>query len=110
MVRVIRMRMTQHGFKDSEAEGLLTYAGTSSRVSQRIVVSEVVCRSWTFVAIDVQKAFLKGISYEQLAELSGEPKREVNFELDARSVQVLRPIPGYESFNPQTEILHDLRP
>ena len=67
-------------------------------------------RGWILVAIDVRKAFLKGISYEQLAELSGEPKREVNFELDARSVHVLRRFPGYETFNPQTEILHNLRP
>ena len=30
-VRIIRMRMTLRGFKDTEAEGLATYAGTSSR-------------------------------------------------------------------------------
>ena len=110
MIRIIRMRMTQRGFKDAEAEGLLTSAVTSNRVSQRIVVSEAVCRGRILVAIYVRKVFLKGISYEQLAELSSEPKREVNFELDARSVQVLRRLPWYETLNPQTEILHNLRP
>ena len=38
-IRIIRMRMTLRGFKDTEAAGLVTFAGTASRVAQRIVVS-----------------------------------------------------------------------
>jgi len=41
--RVIRARLTIRGFKDMDAKGLETYAGTSQRYSQRIVASEAVC-------------------------------------------------------------------
>ena len=42
MVWGIRMRMTQRGFKDIDAEALQVFSGTSSRLSQRIVVSVCV--------------------------------------------------------------------
>ena len=42
MARTIRMRLTLRGFKDRDAEDLTTFAGTSSRLSQRLVVSEAV--------------------------------------------------------------------
>lgn len=65
--RIIRMRMTLRGFKDVEAECLITCAGTSSRTSQNIVTSDAVCCGWTLTVIDVKKAFLKGTTYEELA-------------------------------------------
>ena len=34
-VRIIRMRLTLRGFKDRDANDILTYAGTSSRISQK---------------------------------------------------------------------------
>ena len=57
-------------------------------------------------AIDVRKAFLKGITYADLAKTTSEPARDVNFELSADVVAILRQCPGYETFNPQTEVLH----
>ena len=59
--RIIRMRMTLRGFKDTEAAGLVTFAGTASRVAQRIVVSEAACQGWSLTALDVKRAFLKGV-------------------------------------------------
>lgn len=56
--RVVRMRMTLRGLKDGETEGLITYDGTSSRTSQKVVTSEAVCLGWTLATIDVE-AFLK---------------------------------------------------
>ena len=109
-VRIIRMRMTLRGFKDKEAEGLVTYAGTSSRPSQRLIVSEAVIRGWPLATIDVRKAFLKGLTYKELAEADGAPQREVNFELGADAVAVLRQCPGYSDFNPATEVLHMEKP
>ena len=108
--RIIRMRMTLRGFKDQEADGLITFAGTSTRNSQRLVVSEAAIRGWPVTTLDVKKAFLKGISYDELARITGEPRREVNFELDAESVAVLKTIKGYEDFNPSLEVLHMLKP
>jgi hypothetical protein len=109
-VRIIRMRMTLRGFKDQEAEGLITFAGTSTRNSQRLIVSESATRGWPVTTLDVKKAFLKGISYDELSRVTGETRREVNFELDAESVAVLKTIPGYEDFNPAIEVLNMTKP
>lgn len=38
--------MTLRGFKDVEADGLITYAGTSTRTSHKAVTSEAVRRGW----------------------------------------------------------------
>ena len=78
-VRVVRMRMTLRGFKDLDAGWMQTFAGTSSRIGQRLVASEAAIRGWHMVALDVKKAFLKGITYKQLAEVTGEPERDVCF-------------------------------
>ena len=60
-VRVIRMRLTLRGFKDREANGLLTYSGTASRNSQKLLVSECACREdFVLCTVDVEKAFFAG--------------------------------------------------
>ena len=61
-------------------------------------------------AIDIRKALLKGISYEELAKLTGEPERDVNFELDAETAAILRQCEGFENFDPRTEVLACTRP
>ena len=73
MVWIIRVRMTLRGFKDLDAGWMDTFAGTSSRLGQRLVASEAAIQGWPMVALDVKKAFLKGITYAQLAEITGEP-------------------------------------
>lgn len=109
-VRVVRMRMTLRGFKDWDAELLETYSGTAQRISQRLLPSEAACRGWPMITIDVRKAFLKGITYEELAQQTGEPKRDVNFEVTADVAAVLRTIPGYENFDHRSEVLACTRP
>ena len=84
------MRMTLRGFKDRDADNLETFAGTSSRISQRLVVSEAAIRGWPLTAIDVKKAFLKGVTYRLIAQLMNEPLRVVHFDLDVTVVAVLR--------------------
>ena len=106
----MRMRVTLRGFKDRDADDLVTFAGTTSRPGQRLIVSEAVCRGWIMCTADVRKAFLKGITYEELARLTGEPMREANFELPGRAVAMLNTLPGYETFDPRTEVLHMLKP
>ena len=51
-----------------------------------------------------------GVTYEQLAELTGEPMGEVNFYLPANNIPLLRQIKGFEDFDPQTEVLHCDKP
>ena len=109
-VRVIRMRMTLRGSKDWDALMLETYSGTAKRLSQKLVASEAATRGWAMAAIDIRKAFLKGVSYDELAKETGEPRRDVNFELTEEAAAVLRTIPGYENFDHRYEVLSCVRP
>ena len=111
--RMIRARLTQRGFKDLDKGNLQTFSGTASRLAQKLIVSEVCVRQdqhWDMWTVDVRKAFLKGISYEELAAATGEPLRVVNFELDPESVEILRMFPGFEDFDPTMEVLSNIRP
>ena len=107
---VIRCRLCLRGFKDLDRDSVATYAGTSQRSSQRLVCSEAVIRQWDIAPTDISKAFLQGVTYKELAELSGEPLREVNFVLPACCIQFLRRILGYEDFDPAREVLHCDKP
>ena len=81
--RVIRARLCLRGFKDLDKDNVAKYAGTSQRHTQRILCSEAVVQQWDIWNTDISKAFLQGINYEEHAELTGEPLREVNFYLPA---------------------------
>ena len=108
--RIIRARLTIRGFKDMEAADLSRYAGTSQRYSQRLLVSESANRKWPLVSTDISKAFLQGVTYEELSRMTGETLRDVCFYLPPTSIAALKCLPGYENFNPATEVLHCLKP
>ena len=107
---MIRARLTIRGFKDREKGDVDRYAGTSSKLSQKLLVSEAVARKWDVGTTDISKAFLQGVTYEELAELTGEPLREVNFYLPAYNIPMLKAVEGFEDFNPQVEVLHCDKP
>ena len=108
--RVIRARLCVRGFKDIDAGNLESYAGTAQRYSQRLVVSEAVRRGWDISTADVEKAFLQGVTYEELSKLTGEPLREVNFMLPHGSVPILQKVEGFSGFDPRTEVCHCDKP
>jgi hypothetical protein len=108
--KTIRARLTVRGFKDCERGDIERYAGTSSRCSQKALVSEAVLRGWDLITTDISKAFLQGVTYDELAKLTGERPREVNFYLPASNIPVLRKVKGFENFNPATEVLHCDKP
>ena len=108
---IIRMRMTLRGFQDWNAHLYETYAGTASRLSQKVVCSEVACRpGWTIATLDVEKAFLQGMSYDDIRKRTGEPLREVYFTVPQGSAEILRLIPGYERYDERYHCLQCLVP
>ena len=107
---VIRSRLCLRGFKDMQAQELASYAGTSQRYSQRILTSEAVIRRWPIATTDISKAFLQGVTYQELHEATGEPLREVNFDLPAYCLPYLRKCKGFENFDPRTEVIHCDKP
>ena len=62
------------------------------------------------MSADVAKAFLQGVSHEELSRITGQPLREVCFELPAYCVPMLRTLPGYEDFDPSAEVLACSKP
>ena len=71
--KIIRMRFVLRGFQDLEAFRLDTFSGTAKRTSQRTLASEAACNPNCIIAsLDIEKAFLKGFSYEELAKATGE--------------------------------------
>ena len=86
------------------------YAGTSQRYSHILLVSEAVCRGWDVCTADISNAFLQCVTYEKLAAATGEPIREVNFELPPGSVGILKHVEGFMDCNPLKEVLHCDKP
>ena len=71
--RVIRCRLTVRGFRDRDAQNLDCYAGATQRYSRRLVCSEAAHRGWPICTTDISKAFLQGVTCEELSSLTGEP-------------------------------------
>ena len=110
LIKTIRARLTVRGFKDSDKGDVDRYAGTSARSSQKMLVSEAVLRRWDICTADISKAFLQGVTYEELAKLTGKKQREVNFYLPASNIPLLQKVPGFEDFNPAKGVLHCDKP
>ena len=107
--RIIKARLTVRGFRDMQAGQLATFSGTTSRWGQRIVVAVAVQKRWALFSCDVAQAFLRGLSFRELAQIDGEVSRSVQFKLPAGSIPMLRALPGYEDFDGATEALRMLR-
>ena len=103
--KFVKSRLTVRGFKDMCQE-MLTYAGTATRWAQRLIVALAVLLELPLFTIDVTGAFAKGLTWEQLAKLTGEVIRSVQFELTRpEDVALIRRIAGFENFDPNTEVL-----
>ena len=110
LIRFIKSRITMRGFKD-RCEWMETFAGTASRWAQRVVNSCTVQEEdFVLFSFDVGSAFAKGMTFEELSRLTGEPLRAVEFDLASEDVQILRLIPGFEDFDPTTETLSMVKP
>ena len=107
------MRLTVRGFQDWYKDLYETYAGTASRFSQRIVASETACRAhegWILCTFDIEKAFLQGMTYRELHQLTGEPPRKVYFVLPTGAAPIIRRIPGYQNYDERYHCLQALIP
>eukprot|EP00959_Pyramimonas_sp_CCMP1952_P331095 6933374-Pyramimonas_sp.AAC.1 len=63
------------GFKDHD-ENLAIFAGPRSRWGQRIANAITAQQDdWALFSFDVSAAFAKGLTFQELSELTGEPFR-----------------------------------
>ena len=74
-----------------------TFSGTARRGSQRLLASTAACnRKWVIASLDIDKAFLKGFTYKELATATGGEERMACFTLPPGSASVLRSLPGFK--------------
>ena len=101
--RIVKARLTIRGFEDLTE--VPSYASTATRWTQRLVVSIAAQRQWTLLIADVSTAFLRGMSFEELATLTKAPVREVSFIPPKGSEKYFTELKGYHNLNFATEVL-----
>eukprot|EP00959_Pyramimonas_sp_CCMP1952_P004540 94816-Pyramimonas_sp.AAC.1 len=60
--------------------------------------------------MDIDMAFLKGLTYEELAHATGVETRMECFALPPGSAQVLRTLPGFSSYDDSRHCLRCFKP
>eukprot|EP00959_Pyramimonas_sp_CCMP1952_P186339 3896613-Pyramimonas_sp.AAC.1 len=76
MERTIRLPLVLRGSMDLEAVDVETCSGTARRSSQRLLASTAACNKQRIIApLDINIAFLKGLTYQELAEAIGDKER-----------------------------------
>jgi hypothetical protein len=101
----IKARLTVRGFMDSAGPELLTYAGTASRWGQRLIVAVACQKKWRLVCADVGSAFLKSLTFREIAEINNEPVRKCSFSPPSGYSDFVRKLPGCSNYD---ENLHEL--
>jgi len=89
-VKQIKARLTARGYKDKQSSELSTFSPTASRWSQRLLVIVCVQEGWVLVSADVSQAFLRGVSFDELAESEPQLLREVAIDVPPGSVALQR--------------------
>ena len=106
-VRAVKARLTIRGFQDL-AE-VPSYASTASRWAQRLIVSTAVQKGWKLWVTDISTAFLQGMSFTELAKLTGSKVRDVAFVPPKGSEKYFTELPGLSNLNFAIEVLKLLK-
>jgi len=110
-IRIVKARLTARGFKDLQAfeNDVATFSGTASKASQRLVNGFAAQHEYVLFSMDISAAFLKGLTFDEISKLSGQPKRSVQFVPPKNCIHLIRRLPGLEDFDPSTELLDFLK-
>ena len=104
--RKVKGRLCVRGFEDRDAQTLATWANTATRWGQRVVVVSLAAQNqWILLSADVGTAFLRGLSFTELAALTGEEERHVCFDPPALFRDTFPMLAGYKNFSWETETL-----
>eukprot|EP00959_Pyramimonas_sp_CCMP1952_P380631 7974685-Pyramimonas_sp.AAC.1 len=92
---------------DLEAFDVETVSGTARRSSQRLLAISAACKKqWVIASLDINMAFLEGLTYQELAEATG----VVYCILPPGSATVLRTLPGFAHYDESKRCLEYLKP
>ena len=67
-------------------------------------------RTWVLATPDVETAFLKGLTYKEISDMTGESLRMVYFHLPKGVAAVMRQIPRYKEYDERYHCLRRTRP
>ena len=75
-----------------------------------------VQRSWPIASMDISCAFLKGLTFEEIAKIKGTPKRQVSMRLprgrkgcEPAGSRLLRKLEGFQTFCDAIHVLELLK-
>ena len=105
--RIIKARLTIRGFQDTA--DVQSFASTASRWGQRIIVSLSVLFGWNLWIADVSTAFLRGMDFSELSQLTNTEERDVAFLPPRGSERFFTELEGMHDLNFQTEVLRLLK-
>eukprot|EP00959_Pyramimonas_sp_CCMP1952_P328605 6879696-Pyramimonas_sp.AAC.1 len=96
---------------DFAVSDAVTFSGAARRPSQRLLASAATCKKQCIIAsFDIYTAFSKGLTYQELAEATGEKDRVACFILPPGSATAPRPLPGFERRDESKRCLQRLKP
>eukprot|EP00959_Pyramimonas_sp_CCMP1952_P166932 3488712-Pyramimonas_sp.AAC.1 len=85
---------------DLEALGAETFLGSPGRSNQRLLASAAAHKKlWVIASLDINLAFLKALTHQELAEATDEKERVACCILPPGSAIVLRTLPGFENYD-----------
>jgi len=106
--KVVKARLVIRGYEDRDYESS-TFASTTSRWGQRVIVSLSVENKWKLYTLDIGTAFLQGLTYSQISTMSELPEREVSFDPPKGSEFLIRELPKFKTYNPVQHVLRLLK-
>ena len=107
---LIKARLTVRGFLDKEADWLETFASTASRWGQKLIVAVAVQNHWKLLTADVGAAFLRGLTFTELARLTGTPIRRCAFKPPTGYADFIRELPNCQHFDETKHELEMIKP
>eukprot|EP00959_Pyramimonas_sp_CCMP1952_P112986 2361636-Pyramimonas_sp.AAC.1 len=111
MERTTRLRLAPRGCMDLGAFDLETCAEAARQSCQRLLASTAACKKqWIIASLDINITFLQGLTYQELAEATGDTARVVRSALPPGSASALRSLPGFEHYDESKHCLQRLKP
>ena len=105
----IKSRLVAQGFLDrQETAETANFAGTTTKWGQRLLVIISVQFGWAIWSADISEAFSRGLTFAELKDENQGVLRQVEILIPPGAEHLLRS--GYESFDPQSEVLFLRKP
>ena len=82
-----------------------TYSGMASKWGRREINIMAASTGYKLFSMDISAAFLKGMTFEEIVALTGEPLRSVQIEVPPMDAWLVQQLPDVSDFDHQSEVL-----